>query len=450
MLNRTLRASLPLLSLAALATSSIAVTITGTVTDRTTGKPSKGDTIAVINTAQSMDEIAKVTTDAQGKFNVNAPDGGQILLHITHEGAEYFKSVPPGTTSVDIDVYDSAPKIDGIAGEALVFRAETDDISKNLRVTENFFIQNSSAPPRTQYGANTFDFYLPKGARITQTIASSPNGLPTTVQVKTVDAASSHYAFTFPVRPGETRFQVGYTLPYSGKQDFSLKLSIPTGDVALMLPKTMQFQPGQTQFQPINPDVNAQSYDAHTPPFAQPIQFTLSGAGQLPQAPEEAQGGTQPGQGTQASSERPGGGLGTPGDPDAANDPWSKYKWWIVGLLGLALAGGAGIMLRRGAVANGPIPQPSADVFDPLAPEIGVPAYPSMSAVYASTSAAPASAAPTTATLQALKDELFELETDRIRGRITAVEYSEHKAAFDVVLRRALSRIEPGTTASNV
>ena len=136
MLNRTLRASLPLLSLAALTASSLAATVTGTVTDRTTDKPSKGDTIAVINTAQSMDEIAKVTTDAQGKFNVNAPDGGQILLHITHEGAEYFKSVPPGTSSVDIDVYDSAPKIDGIAGEALVFRAETDDISKALRVRE--------------------------------------------------------------------------------------------------------------------------------------------------------------------------------------------------------------------------------------------------------------------------------------------------------------------------
>jgi len=49
-----------------------------------------------------------------------------------------------------------------------------------------------------------------------------------------------------------------------------------------------------------------------------------------------------------------------------------------------------------------------------------------------------------------LKDELFELEADRITGRITPAEYAEHKAAFDVVLRRALSRIEAGTTASNV
>lgn len=441
MLNRTFRASLPLLSLAAFATAAFAATVAGTVTDRTTGKPSKGDTIAVINTAQGMDEIAKVTSDGQGKFNVNTPDGGQILLHITHAGAEYFKSVPPGGASVDIDVYDSAPKIDGIAGEALVFRAETDGQGKTLNITENFFLQNASAPPKTQYGGNTFDFYLPSRARIMQTVASAPNGLPTTVQVKTVDAGTGHYAFTFPVRPGETRFQVGYTLPYSGKQDFSLKLSIPTGDVAVMLPKSMQFQPGQTQFQPINPDVTAQSYYAHTPPLAQPIQFSLAGTGQLPQAPDDAQGqqgGSQAGQGAQASSERPGGGLGAPGDPDAENDPWSKYKWWIVGVLGLALAGGAGVMLRRGAA---PMTVPvSTDLINPALPlvhDVGAP--------YASVSSRP-----TTATLQALKDELFELEADRITGRITASEYAEHKAAYDVVLRRALNRIEAGTTASNV
>ena len=82
------------------AATALAAPLTGVVTDRTTGKPSAGDTIAVINTAQSMDEIAKATSDAQGRFQVNAPDGGQILLHVTHRGAEYFKSVPPGVSSV--------------------------------------------------------------------------------------------------------------------------------------------------------------------------------------------------------------------------------------------------------------------------------------------------------------------------------------------------------------
>ena len=53
----------------------------------------------------------------------------------------------------------------------------------------------------------------------------------------------------------------------------------------------------------------------------------------------------------------------------------------------------------------------------------------------------PAAAGPG-ALLRALKDELFVLETDRLAGRLSEAEYAEHKAAFDVVLRRALARSE--------
>lgn len=424
----------------------LAAALSGTVMNRTTGKPSKGDTVALINTAQGMDELAKATTDAQGRFQVNAPNGGQILLHITHAGAEYFKSVPPGSGSVDIDVFDSAPKIAGITGEALVLRAETDAAGRTLNVTENFFIQNASAPPKTQYGGNTFDFFVPPGAKLTDTVASAPSGLPTNVEVKTLDAGSGHYAFTFPIRPGENRFQIGYSLPYPGKQDFTIRLTIPTSDVAVMLPKSMQFQSrGVTQFQAISPDVNAQTFDAHLPAFSDPLQFTLSGAGQLPQAQEQAQGGgAQQGGGQtgqpQASSERPGGGLGTPVDPNDENDPWAKYKWWIFGILGLALAGGAGLMLKRSAATAGAVP-----------PRMTQDGY-LVRATDAAQSGAydPAMARPSTSTLQALKDELLELEADRITGRISAAEYAEHKAAYDVVLRRALARIEGKTAASNV
>jgi 5-hydroxyisourate hydrolase-like protein (transthyretin family) len=429
------------------AAMAFAAPLNGVVTDRTTGKPSAGDTIAVINTAQSMDEIAKATSDAQGRFQVNAPEGGQTLLHVTHRGAEYFKSVPPGASSVAIDVYDSAAKIDGISGEATVLRAETDAGGKTLNLAENFFVQNASAPPRTEVGGNTLDFYLPKGAVIVQTLASSPGGLPTNTEVKTLDAATGHYAFTFPVRPGETRFQVAYSLPYNGRQAFSVKLTMPTGDFAVMLPKTMQFQ-GSAQFQPLNQDPNAQSYDAHGPAFAQPVEFSISGTGQLPQAQEDAQGaGDQSGNGGQAAGgSRPGGGLGAPIDPNGTNDPWAKYKWWILSALGLALVLGAGLMLKSGA----PNPAVAVDGVGPsLASAEGSAAVATQPGAYAAGVAAAVAAAGPGALLRALKDELFVLETDRLAGRLSEAEYAEHKAAFDVVLRRALARSEASPGASN-
>ncbi len=447
--KRTLRTLLPSFCVTLCATAALAASISGVVTNRTTGKPSAGDTIGVINTAQSMDEIAKVTSDASGNFRVNAPDGGQILLHVNHAGAEYFKSVPPRTSNVDIDVYDSAAKIDGITGEALVLRAETDPTGKTLTLAENFFVQNTSAPARTEYGGNTFDFYLPKGAIISQSLASAPNGLPTNTPVKTVDAATGHYSFTFPIRPGETRFQVAYTLPYSGKLPFSIKLSVPTGDVAVMLPKSMQFQ-GAPAFQPLNTDTAGptQSFDAHQPPFAQPVQFTIAGTGQLPETPEPAQGGGDQsgnaGQTAQASGgSRPGGGLGAPMDPGDSNDPWGKYKWWILSALGLALVIGAALMLKRTPLPadGGLAPVPYAYDQAPSSAE---------SFVQGATAPPVASAASGPGSLlSALKDELFELETDRLAGRLTDAQYAEHKAAFDVVLRRALARIEAAPAASN-
>jgi hypothetical protein len=439
--NRTLRSILPSAALLLCAATAFAATITGTVINKTTGQPSPGDTIGIINTAQSMDEIAKVTSDASGRFQATAPDGGQILLHVTHKGAEYFKSVPPGAASVDINVYDSAAKVSGVTGEALVLRAETDATGKMLSVSENFFVQNASAPPRTQYGGNTLEFFLPKGAQIMQSLASSPGGLPTNTKVVPVDAASGRYAFTFPIRPGETRFQVAYSLPYSGKQAFSIKLSVPTGDVAVMLPKAMQFD-GGAQFQPINPDPNSQSYDAHSPSATQPIVFTISGTGQLPD--ESPKGTTQSagspdqsaGQPSQAatSGPRPGGGLGAPDDPGGANDAnfWTKYKFWILGIFGLALAGGAGVMLKANPA--------TVDAVAAALPPVDITAP---SAFVTRTAAAPVViAAGSNPLLQALKDELLELETDRLTGKLTEAQYVEHKAAFDIVLRRALNRSE--------
>jgi len=106
---------------------------------------------------------------------------------------------------------------------------------------------------------------------------------------------------------------------------------------------------------------------------------------------------------------------------------------------------GAGVMLKAGApnaavaVAGAAPPLPSAE---------GSAAVATQSGVYAAGVAA-APAAGTSALLHALRDELFVLETDRLAGRLSEAEYAEHKAAFDVVLRRALARSEASPAASN-
>ena len=42
--------------------------------------------------------------------------------------------------------------------------------------------------------------------------------------------------------------------------------------------------------------------------------------------------------------------------------------------------------------------------------------------------------------LEALKEELFQLETERLQGRISDAEYQQAKAALDLTIKRAIER----------
>jgi hypothetical protein len=373
-----------------------------------------------------MQEASRTKSDAHGRFTLDVPDAGMHLVRVTHDKAAYFRPAPPGTQSVEVEVYNAAEKVTGVAGEADVMRVQTDASGKRLEVVEHFFIKNSSNPPRTQFSSKSFEFYLPAGALVEGSAALAPGSMP--VKASPIPLGDpNHYAFDFPLRPGETQFQVTYSLPYSGSFKFAPRLTLPTDTLAIMLPKSMTFASQATaSYAPVTEETTAQAYVARDVSPSQPLDFTLSGSGQLPRDTQAAASSGNSGQAaggpesSSAADTRPGGGLGTPIDPSGNDDPWAKYKWWILGGLGLAMAAGAGVMLK-GTSAK--------------------PAY---------AGAAPAAPTGSNAALAALKEELFAVETDRLQGRMTDAEYAEQKAALEVVLRRALLRSEPTNDASNI
>jgi hypothetical protein len=405
-------------------------TITGVVTNKTTNKPSAGDDVVLIKLQQGMQEAARTKTDARGRFKLEIPagDNGIHLVRVTHDKANYFRPAPPGTESVEVEVFNAAAKVKGVSTEADVMHMQTDESGKVLHVVENFFVKNESNPPLTQFSDKPFEFYLPEGAVVEGSAALAPGGMP--VQASPVPLGdANHYAFIFPIRPGETRFQISFRLPYSGSMKFAPRMTTATDTIAVMMPKSMTFNPGASSpYSPVTEDTTAQTFVARNVEPSQPVDFTVSGVGQLPRdtgaAATAGDGGATAGApaagaaGSAATDTRPGGGLGTPIDPEGTNDPWAKYKWWILGGLGLAMAVGAGIMLR-----NGPAP--------------------AVAVVSSAGSYAGGGVAVTTGSdslLAAMKEELFALETDRLQGRLSESEYLEQKAALEVVLRRALQR----------
>jgi hypothetical protein len=425
------RAALFLLILAAASGAASAQTsIKGTVTNKTTGKPAAGDDVVLIRLSQGMQESTRGKTDGKGRFSLAVPDpGGAHLVRVTHDKANYFQPVQPGTDTIDVDVYTGAAKVEGITGEADVMRLQTDPSGTALTVVENFFVKNDSTPPKTQFSDHPFDFYLPEGAVVEGSAALGPGGMP--VRSAPVPMGDpNHYTFIFPIRPGETRFQVSYKLPYKGSLTFTPKPGMVTDTIAVMMPKSMTFKvDGSAPYSSVTEETTAQTYVARNVSPSQPLGFTVSGTGQLPrednspQGDANAAGGTQSGGPvTSANDTKPGIGLNNPIDPSGSNDPWAKYKWWIIGGLGLVLAAGAGIMLKQ------PTPQPAGGPA--IAPSIAASetGYP-----------APAATSPG-GVLSALKEELFALETDRLQGTVSESEYAEQKAALEVLMRRALAR----------
>lgn len=408
--------------------ASAQTSIKGTVTNKTTNKPAAGDDVVLIRLSQGMQESTRGKTDSKGRFSLAVPDpGGVHLVRVTHDKANYFQPVQPGTDTIDVDVYTAEAKVEGITGEADVMRLQSDPGGQNLNVVENFFVKNDSTPPKTQFSEHPFDFYLPEGAVIEGSAALGPGGMP--VRSAPVPMGDpNHYTFIFPIRPGETRFQVTYKLPYNGSLAFTPKPGMITDTIAVMMPKSMTFKAGQgAPYTSVTEETTAQTYVARNVSPSQPLGFTVSGTGQLPREdnspaadPNAAQGAPNSGGPvTSANDTRPGIGLNNPIDPEGNNDPWSKYKWWIIGVLGLLLAGGAGVMLRT--------PVPKAVPAGVPAPELAAGSY-----------AAPASSP--TGVLGALKEELFALETDRLQGTVSEAEYAEQKAALEVLMRRALTR----------
>jgi hypothetical protein len=426
-----------------------AETLTGTVTNKTTNKPAAGDEVVLIKLANGMEEAARTKADAKGNFKFTYDDaGGPHLIRAIHQDVTYHRMAPPGTTSVDVEVFDVSKKLEGISVTADVMRFQVEN--GQLEVIRLFAVNNESKPPKTQMNDHNFEFYLPDGAKIAQSMAKTANGNPLNSS-PVPQSEKNRYAFIFPLRPGETQFQVQYTLPYSGSATIDPKAVYGMQHFVVMIPKTMQFEPGpnahfESMNDPQQADATVQVASLTKP--GDPLSFKISGTGVMASntAPEGSTNGGAMGAGQSGGQQSgPGGGLGPPID---APDPLQKYRWWIIGGFVLALAGGAYYVTMRQKAVLAPAGGTSEVEYE--APE------PARSRVTASiprpTSTAPVQTqrTPTAATavapprpsmlLEALKEELFQLEIEHKQGKISQQEYEKAKAALDGTLERAIKR----------
>src|SRR6202043_569923 len=248
-------------------------------------------------------------------------------------GVTYHQMAPPGVNTADVSVYDVAPKITALGLTADVMRFQAD--STTIQGVRLFAVNNASSPPVTQMSDHNFEFYLPPGAKVEQVQARAPNGQPIASEAAP-QAEKNRYAINFPLRPGETQFQLEFTLPYTGEIKIDPKPLYPAEHLVVVLPKTMQFKAAnppsfQSMQDPSQGDSQVEVARQTKP--GQSLAFTLTGNGVITESPGEVASGAarqqdqlqqqqqqpdQPQAGDNRSRvNRPGGGLGAPIDaPD--------------------------------------------------------------------------------------------------------------------------------------
>jgi hypothetical protein len=275
---------------------------------------------------------------------------------------------------------------------------------------------------------------LPPDAALDGAEARRPTGLPTQVTLKPGNG-NGHYQFDFPIQPDEgekdTFFRLSYHVPYSGTYTFHPQIQLPSDNVAVLLPLSIKFKAESgSGYQPVQQDPGIQTLLVKNVTPGTALDFTVSGSGSMPREQQGAQGQQSAAQGTPSG---PGGGIG---EPINTPDPLSKYKWWILGAMGLLLATVAGFLLRRPATAT-------------VVPVQAVPVTTATVRVARPAATTPGFAAPAlpvspgghnAALLHVLKEEMFAIESEKLSGTLSQADYAEQKAALETVLKRALQK----------
>jgi hypothetical protein len=384
-------------------------TLKGVVQNSTTNKPSVGDDVTLKKIGNGMEDVAKTKTNARGEFTFNVPPAQQpYLVWVQHQGVTYTQAGLPGGVPVAVRVFDAATNIKEISILDHAIAIQTSEDGGTLSGEEFYTVGNQSSPPRTLAGKQTLEFYLPEGASITE---SSVQSGKTQLKAAVVPAGEKNkYAFVFPIRPGQTQFHILYTVPYSGKLDLDPRSDLPTQTLMVATPDSIKFAASDSALyeSKTNPQFKSVNFFiAKNVTPKQKVAFAISGKGEMPREEEQVSNTN----GRRGEPSGPGGGMGVPNERP---DPLHSGQWLFLGVLSLFLAAGGVFVYTSNqnvaATAGPAVPQDRSTLL-----------------------------------MEAMKEEVFQLESDRLQGKINPQDYQTAKAALDKTLQRAVQRQSKAT-----
>jgi hypothetical protein len=465
------------LLLLVLAAPSFAGTVSGIVSNGTTGKPATGVEVILIQLQGGMQPVANTKTDSAGRYSFdNAILGtAPMLLRAVYRGVNYHEPIIPGKTTVNVQIFEPTDKSGSFAvtAHAIILQPNGSD----LVVGEEYNVSNKTQPPLAYYRADgSFLFSIPDGAQLSDVSAVGSAGMP--VVQSAIEKGKNEDAIAYAFRPGDSSVRVSYKLPYPGNQTTLRFASHYAVDrLAIFAPPTVQISGGG--FTQAGQEQGFSVYMRESVAANTPITVSISGTAPVPQ------GG--------ANSGSDGASAGAPGGGDDSQNPavnshvnggvetpvasvttlparLDGLTWYIVAGFTALFALGLVYLWRQPQIAFASAPLPEAPMQGssapkPLAQRVGsasaasvgarhaVPAFDDHSGEFSihteaprqGTASAPEASPRATAgrdldrevrgSLDDLKDSLFRLELRREAGTIAEDDYIRERDRVQKVLR---------------
>jgi hypothetical protein len=309
---------------------------------------------------QGMVEIGSAVTAADGTFSIDAPPPAAeipYLVKADYQDVAYHGAARDNVKTVNILVYDKTSdhgKVMLAAHQVIV-----EPRQGRMLVSEVYTINNATQPPRTLVGSgsvkDTFQFTASKGVVQDLNISlSGPSQLP--LRQNANEHPNGVYGLDVPLKPGETKVEVNYKLPYEDSFVFEhnagKSLLSGTPEVTVIAPLDVVTLAGQNLTLTKQEAKQGAAYYAWNSP--QPLKFSISGV--LPDNGGPAAGGD--------AGQAGAGGAGGEGGGDAnSSEALStvenqnfvyQARWKILIVLAAALVFGLINLYRQSQLAPAP------------------------------------------------------------------------------------------------
>lgn len=300
--------------------------IDGKVVNGTSGQPQPDTLVSLLQPgAGGMQTLASTKSDASGNFHFDRDPKGPRILQAIYNGVIYNQVAPPNASAASFTVTVYEPVKDPIAAPMTQHLVLLQPGDTELAVSEEFLFADAGKTTFNDPANGSARVWIPEAGRASAKVTvTAPGGMPIQRDpAKTREPGV--YKIDYPLKPGETRFEVNYTLPVTQPATFDGKTVGATSPLQLVVPAGVTLKGDSVELLGQEPTTQAGIYSVKAAEY----RVEIDGTGTI--APPQTPSGENSGM------------------PQIVEGPPRIYSrmWWILGLCFLILGIGASLLYRR-------------------------------------------------------------------------------------------------------